>query len=204
MNQEDAFNPVPKRSSETSQSRRSGQDRRREPPPITPEQRLNPERRELLNNVDAIIAHYREIPFFQDLSREQMIQVLRICSKKKIPGEQKIQRAGQESKDIFIVLKGSIRVLSQSGDIWMKVVPFGTIGELGFFMKEILSGDVITDTECIILRVSGLELARLLEADQSLNVKLLQNILRSMAEKLRNDHDELMKLSYRLQSLDRI
>ena len=187
-----------------SDTRRSGEDRRRETAPVSADRRQNPERRELLQNLDEIIAHYRVIPLFDGLTREQMVRVLRICAKKKIPGEHKLHRSGQETHEVSILLRGTIRILSQSGDVWMKLTPYGTIGETGVFIDDPFTGDVITDTECIILNINREELAHLTDADPDLHVKLLRNVLRGMAEKLWRDHDEMVRLKYRLQALDRI
>jgi CRP-like cAMP-binding protein len=184
--------------------RRSGTERRMELTPSPQDRRQDQDRRELLQNIDGIIARYRIIPLFQNLDAEQMVKMLRICSKKKILGEQKIYRAGQEPKDMYIVLKGILRVLSPAGDVWMRIAPFGTIGETGVFIDETITADVITDTECIVLKLNKLELDRVLGQDMDLHLKLLRNILRYTTVTLRHDHEEMVKLAYRLDALDKI
>ncbi len=184
--------------------RRSGTERRKESTPSSQDHRQNQDRRELLQNMDGIIARYQIIPLFQNLVQEQMVEMLRICSKKKIPGEQKIYRTGQEPTDMYILLKGILRVLSPTGGVWMRIMPFGTIGETGVFIDEPITADVITETECIVLKLNKQELDRVLGQDMDLHLKLLRNILRNTTETLRHDHEEMVKLTYRLDALDKI
>jgi len=190
--------------SKPGEMRRSGNDRRQDAQQTATNRRRQTDRRELLKDMDDIIARYSKIPLFKGLSREQMTKILRICSKKKIPNAYTIYKTGQESKDMYILLKGLVKVLLTSGEVWTKVAPFGTIGETRLFTCEHISGDIITDTECIALKISKQELYRVFETAQDLYVKLLQNIIRSLTEKLKKDHDEIENLNYRLQSLDQI
>ncbi|MFC1512151.1 Crp/Fnr family transcriptional regulator, partial [Candidatus Latescibacterota bacterium] len=181
-----------------------GMDRRQENPTISQEQRQKPDRRELLVNMEDIIARYSKIPLFKNFTSKQMGKILRICSKKKIPNNYNIYRVGQESKDMYILLKGLIKVLLSDGQVWSKVAPFGAIGETRLFNYEYISGDIIAGTECIVLQITKQELFRIFETDKDLYNKMLLNIIGNLAEKLKNDHDEMITLNYRIESLDTI
>ena len=195
-----------KKEKETPEDRRSGEDRRENdvPAPVSGGKRETKERREVLQGVSKIIETYRKIPLFKSFTNEQLMKMLRICSKIKTPGNHYLFHRGDESKAMYILLKGRINIMLEGGDIWKSVGPYGCVGDMGFFTGTKRSADVITDAECIFLQLSKGEMTKLFTNDKELHIKILQNIVGELTNRLLSDHEEIEYLNYRIRANDTI
>lgn len=195
---------------EKPDTRRSGLDRRSRELPKKPEQavtqerRAIPERRELLKDTEKIVEQYGRLPLFKHLTPQQIMKMLRICAKKKFPAAHSVYSSGEESRDMLVLLKGTMKVVLSIGEVWVTLKPPGTVGEMGLFTGEPRSADVMTETECLVLRITRTELFRVFDTDKDLHAKLLLNVVNDLAAKLRNDQGEIANLHYRLRALDQI
>lgn len=190
--------------SNQDESRRTGHDRRQIKGQSATERRQLIDRRELLINNENIITRYQKIPLFENFTKEQLLKIMRICAKKKIPPSHTICRPGQESINMYILLKGTVKIVMNNGAIWSRIQPQGVVGEIGLFSGTQFPGDIITESECFMLKITKLELMRIFEEDKDLYSKMLLNIVKNLSEKLISGHDEIVKLHYRLQALDQI
>jgi hypothetical protein len=184
--------------------RRSGEERRTTNTEPVPERRTEHDRRELLHDTGKIVQQYSRIPVFRGLSKDQIMRMLRICSKQRIPAATTVYRAGQESRDMYILLKGNMKVVLSIGETWVTITPPGTVGEMGLFTGDPRSIDVIAETECIVLKINRTELFKVFDTDKDLFVSMLLNVIKDLSDKLRHDHDEIVNLHYRLRALDQI
>ena len=98
------------------ETRRSGLDRRHQQIPTVDERRTGKDRREVFEDLYQTIQKYKKIPFFEGLTIEQITKMLRICSKKKYPGQKYIYHNGDESTNMFILLKGKLSIRLSSGE----------------------------------------------------------------------------------------
>lgn len=181
---------------------RSGEDLRQHNVPTTEEKRKNEDRRSLFQDYNKIIETYSKIPMFENLSKEQIQKILRICSKKRYPGLHYLYHAGEESNDMYILLKGKLNIKLRIGDVWKIVTKFGIVGEMGFFSGAKRSANVITDTECILLKLNKVEVLRLFQQDKDLHIKILQNVINDLTQKLLSDHEEIEELYYRMRAIE--
>lgn len=195
-----------KKEKETPEDRRSGEDRREKDVPVSvPEgKRENKERREVLQGFSKIIETYSKIPLFTGFTNEQLLKILRICSKIKTPGTHYLFHRGEESKAMYILLKGRLNIILEGGDVWKSVSPYGCVGDMGFFAGTKRSADVITDTECILLQLSKGEMSKLFTNDKELHIKILQNMVGELTNRLLSDHEEIESLNYRIRANDTI
>ena len=145
---------------------------------------------------------YSKIPMFENLSKEQLLKILRICSKKKYPGLHYLFHAGEESIDMYILLKGKLNIKLRIGDVWKTVTKFGSVGEMGFFTGVKRSANVVTDTECLLLKLNKVEVSRLFQLDKDLHIKIHQNIIKDLTQKILTDHEEIEELYYRMRALE--
>ncbi len=197
-----------KKEKETPEDRRSGEDRREMDVPVSAPvsegKRETKERREVLQGVSKIIETYRKIPLFKGFTNEQLMKMLRICSKIKTPGTHYLFHRGDESTAMYILLKGRINIMLEGGDVWKSLSPFGCVGDMGFFAGTKRSADVITDTECIFLQLSKGEMTKLFTNDKDLHIKILQNIVNELTNRLLSDREEIEHLNYRISAYDTI
>ncbi|MCE5250181.1 cyclic nucleotide-binding domain-containing protein [bacterium] len=183
-------------------NQRSGMERRVAEAAVPVERRNHPDRRTILKESDEAIQRLRNISMFNNLSVEQLDKMVRICSKKKYSSQEQIYRMGEESKDMFILMKGKISITFNSGVELKNIVPTGTVGEMGVFTGEPRSASVLADTDCIVLNINKAELFTLFRNDMELCVKILLNIIRNLSEKVRTDNKVIEELMYRVRSLE--
>jgi len=139
---------------------------------------------------------------FRGLTNEQLVKMVGICAKKKYQSQEEIYHIGDESSDMFILLKGSISIKFASGAELQSIVPTGTVGEMGVFTGEPRSATVVTASECVILNFNRDELLKLFRQDVELWVKIQANIIRDLSQKVRKDNEIIEELMYRVRSLE--
>jgi len=181
---------------------RSGMVRRQKHILTPEERRKNPERRVLLKDSERTIERLKNIAIFKNLSEKQLKKIAGICAKKNYMSQTKIYTIGEESKDMFILMKGKISITYNTGVEVQSITPTGTVGEMGVFTGEPRSATVIADTDCIAIVFSKVELFTLFRNDTELWIKILMNIIKSLSQKLRKDNEVIEELMYKVRTLE--
>ena len=176
--------------------------RRQQQIPVSEEHRNNPDRRVLLKESEGTLQRLKNISLFQNLTDFQLREIARICAKKNYPREEKIYTIGDESKEMFILLKGKISITYNTGVEVQSITPTGTVGEMGVFTGEPRSASVFADTDCIALVFSKVELFKLFRKDTELWVKILMNTIKTLSQKLRKDNEVIEELMYKVRTLE--
>lgn len=184
------------------ETRRSGLDRRQEEASKQNEHRKVEDQRKLLKDPDQAIEKFKKIPMFNGLTMEQLNKMLRICSRKNYKNQEYIYRMDEESKNMFILLKGEISIIFNTGLELRSITPAGAVGEMGIFTGEKRSASVVAVNDCITLNFNKAELFKLFSKDTDLGIKILLNVIRDLSKKLRKDNEKLEELLYRIRSLD--
>ena len=109
---------------------------------------------------------------------------------------------GEESKNMFILLKGKLSIRFASRIEWQNISPLRVVGEMGIFTGEKRSASVISETECIVLNFSKVELFNLFNNDMDLNNKILLNVIKELSKKMRNDNIQIEELLEKIRSLE--
>jgi len=135
-----------------------------------------------------IIDVLEKIPIFRGLSFEQFKQILMICSKKTIAKGKKLCSAGEESHDIFILIKGKLKVIFEDGKKFSCIKPLEIVGEMGVFTGEKRSATVIAESECVILSIKKAELFNVIRNDTELGIQVQANVIEDLADKLRTNN----------------
>jgi CRP-like cAMP-binding protein len=151
---------------------------------------------------DETIQRLKNISMFNGLTREQLSKMVRICSKKKYASQDQIYKMGEESKDMFILLKGNISVIFSTGVELQSITPTGTVGEMGVFTGSPRSASVTASTDCVILNFNKDDLFRLFRSDLELWIKIQTNIIKDLSQKVRKDNEIIEELMYRIRSLE--
>ena len=183
------------------ENRRAGQERRQNEETTAAERRKS-DRRLLLNTPEEAMNRLKTISMFVGLTNEQLGIMVSICSRKKYKSQEQIYRIGDESNDMFILLKGTISIKFASGAELQSIVPTGTVGEMGVFTGKTRSATVVAATDCAVLNFNKAELLKLFRSDMELWVKIQANIIRDLAHKVRKDNEIIEELMYRVRSLE--
>ena len=169
-------------------SRRSGFDRRQKSKDHSTEKRSGEDRRKLFFDPLKVIGILEKIPIFKGLSIDQFKRIIHICSNKNLTVNEVLCRAEDESYEMFILIKGLLKVVFSNGKELSRVSPIGIVGEMGVFTNERRSASVVAASECIILSINKRELFWLFRNDSDLGTRILMNVINDMAHKLKKNN----------------
>ncbi len=184
------------------ENHRSGMDRREQEDSSENERRKNEDQRQMVKESEQTIERFKKIPMFNGLTMAQLKKMLQICSKKNYRNQEYIYNMGEDSENMFILLKGEIGIIFHTGLELNRITPPGIVGEMGVFTGEKRSASVSAVTDCITLNFNKTELFNLFSSDTDMGIKILLNVIRDLAKKLRKDNEKLEELLYRIRSLD--
>lgn len=184
------------------ENRRSGDDQRQQNAHITDDKREKEDRRTVPQGYNKKMEQFKKIPMFKNLSNDHLMKILRVCSKIKYPNMQYLYHSGDHSKDMHILIKGRLKIMLRTGEVWKTLEPYESVGEMEFFTGDNRSVDVITDTECIVLKLNKVEVSNLFVKDQELHIKILENVINGLTQNSLSDYDEMEKLYDRIRSID--
>ena len=176
------------------ENRRSGKDRRQQQKSKPEERKRGKDRRTLLRELERTLQMYKRIPMFDDLTEEQIIALLRICSKKKHIKKQHIFIMGEDSNYMSILLEGKLGIKFISGVKWQTIIPPATVGEMEFFTGQSRSSTVVTETDCNILNINNKEFFNLIRDNKDLGNGIFLNVIRDLSDKLRNANEKIDEL----------
>ncbi|MCE5252001.1 cyclic nucleotide-binding domain-containing protein [bacterium] len=169
--------------------RRNGIDRRTQNTAVTVEQRSGLDRRDALVRTRQYIAILQKIPIFKGLSVDQYKKILSIATHVIYHDGEQLCRTGDESHELYIIIKGQLLVTSPDGKEISRIDPIGIVGEMGIFTNDLHTVTVSSAAESIIILIRKAELMVLLRRDNDLAIHTLLNVIRSLADKLRDDNE---------------
>ena len=169
-------------------SRRSGFDRRKKSKEHPTEKRSSEDRRKLFFDPLKVIGILEKIPIFKSLSIDQFKRIINICSNRNLTVNEVLCRAEDESYEMFILIKGLLKVVFSNGKELSRISPIGIVGEMGVFTNERRSASVVAASKCIILSINKRELFWLFRSDSDLGIRILMNVVNDMALKLKKNN----------------
>ena len=175
---------------------REGIDRRSDDLGKDTEQRSGKERRSVMANPYSYIGILEKIPMFKGLRVDQFKKILHICSKQIFLLDEVICAEGDESFRMFILLKGSLKVIFADGKEFSRISSVGMVGEMGVFTGERRSASVVGAEEGVLISIHKAELFKLFRHDTDLGIKILLNVILDVSHKLKKSNaiiDELKK-----------
>jgi len=131
---------------------------------------------------------------FYGLPKEQIAGMLRICTKKKHKSKQQLFKIGDDSDTMSILLEGKLGMKFFSGVKWQTITPPATVGEMGFFTRNNRYASVVTETDCNVLHINNTEFFRLISSNKELGNGIYLNVIRDLADKLRNANEKIDEL----------
>ena len=167
---------------------RSGIERRQRLITVPEDWRVSKERRMILKDPDKTIGRLRMVGIFDSLSSVQLKNLLNICSKRIVSTNDPIYSTGDESTDMFILIRGKLKVIFDDGSEQTGIIPAGIVGEIGVFTGVPRSATITAGIKCTILSFNKEELLRVFSNDNDMWVKIQTNIIRELSGKLREDN----------------
>ena len=173
--------------------RRTGFDRREKILSVQSERRTDIERRELIFNQKKLIGKLRKTPIFNELTNSEFKNILSICSKQTFLKNEVIYYEGSKSDDMYIFIDGILKV-TLKGDELSLITPVDVIGEMGIFTREPRSATVYAKTDCVLLKLTRVELYRLFEKNSMLCNRFYLGMIINLSNKLRKANEFITKL----------
>jgi len=152
------------------------------------------ERRLLVKHYGHFITILEKVPVFSGLSIPQFHSVLAICHRHEIEAGTCLFRVGEDSREMHVLIKGELSVCLESGDPIVDIKPIGIVGEMGVFCNSSRSATVTAATDCLLLSFHSDDLMHLIDSDYSIGRKILLNVIRDLADKIKIDNKHIAGL----------
>ena len=138
----------------------------------------------------------RKIPLFRNLTVEQFKSILAVSRIVTLRNNQLLCAADDESHELYILLSGSLSVVSKHGETLSTIEPVGVVGEMGLFTGEPRSATVEVSGEALILTLGRKDLDALFKRDSALAITIMANVIRELAGKLARNNIVIEELRH--------
>jgi CRP/FNR family transcriptional regulator, cyclic AMP receptor protein len=165
------------------ENRRLNPDRRTIKSKIDGDRRAVDERRELFSE-KSLVGKLRKIPFFSELTNDEFKKVISVCSKESFSKDDILFHEGSTAEKMFILIDGVLCVALEGKEISF-VTPISIIGEMGLFTRRPRSATVTAKTECLLLKLSKIELSNLFKRMDMLEKRIYLGMIKELSNKLR-------------------
>lgn len=132
----------------------------------------------------------REMPLFRHLSYKEIIRVLNNTEVREFAAGQEIIKEGAPGEEMFILLKGKVRVHKNDAFI-THLLPGSHIGEMALVDRTPRSASATAEEHSRLLILGRREFYEIIRKDPTLSVKLLWSFVQVLADRLRKTTAEL-------------
>ena len=137
----------------------------------------------------------RTIPLFAGLPENQVYQIARMAGVRKVPRNTALVRVGDKTDALYVLVSGSAKVLNrdvEGREVILSLLGAGEcFGEMSLIDGSPRSADVVSCEPCELLVIAKSDFARAL----SENVDLCLNIMKSLADRLREANRKIESLA---------
>ena len=132
----------------------------------------------------------RDIPIFAGLSDDERLFVSGICRTLSFGPEELVFKEGSRGDDLFIIIKGSVRIFTRITENVEKTLTTlrngGIFGELAVISEDYRSASAKTLTDTELLAITQTDFENLLESRQATGNKVLNVLARIIADRLKS------------------
>jgi CRP-like cAMP-binding protein len=125
-----------------------------------------------------------KIPVFEGFGLEEIQKLLKACSLQSLSAGQDIYLNGEESNEMLVLLRGKLSVTGESGEELAEIRPGKPIGEMGVFTGEPRSANILAVEDSTVIVFQRQELGALLMTNRDMNLKVLQNLVGILSQRL--------------------
>lgn len=137
----------------------------------------------------------QNIPMFAGLSKDHLVQLAKVAAIRQIPKHVTIIHVGAQTDSVFVLLRGSVKVLNRDAEgreVILSILGVGEcFGEMGLIDDAPRSADVVTAEACDLLIISRAGFKEVL----SENVELCLGIMKSLVLRLRDANRKIESLA---------
>lgn len=137
----------------------------------------------------------RSIPLFAGLPENQVYQIARMAGVRKVPRNTTLVRVGDKTDALYVLVSGSAKMLNrdvEGREVILTLLGAGEcFGEMSLIDGSPRSADVVSCEPCELLVIAKSDFAHAL----SENVDLCLNIMKSLADRLREANRKIESLA---------
>lgn len=140
------------------------------------------------------ISFLEQIDLFDGVESHDLLKLLRIVFKREYDDGDVIIREGGLAEQMFMILEGDVS-LRVDGEEVARMGPGEHFGEMALFSADERSADAVAEGEVTLLAIASERFRRLVERDDlELGNKLLQNLLKHAARRIRTTTSDMLSL----------
>ena len=144
----------------------------------------------------AAVLELRDIDFLSGLDIEQLDRLRQLLTRREFAAGECICREGDEGDRMWLLAKGSVsvRLISADGRMNLRIASLSrgtTIGEMALVEEARRSATIVADEDVVCYELFRDGYARLLSEHPAIATKLLANLSRELARRLRRTSAEL-------------
>ena len=144
----------------------------------------------------ADVLDLRDIDFLSGLAIGELEQLAELLTKREFAAGDIVCREGEEGDRMWLLAKGSVsvRLISTDGRMNLRIASFSrgtTIGEMALIEQARRSANVVADEHVVAYELMRDGYARLLSEHPVIATKLLTNLSRELARRLRRTSEDL-------------
>jgi CRP/FNR family transcriptional regulator, cyclic AMP receptor protein len=152
-------------------------------------------------------AFLRKIFLFQDLTEQEMAEVLSRTQTRELHADTVIIEEGQTGDSMFIMVSGEVEITKRLTLVLDEDVPKERVmtrlkaedgvyfGEMTLLENEVRSATVTAITECVLLELHQKDFLDLIQRRPAMGVKLLMRLAQVLSAHLRKTNMDLVKLT---------
>ena len=144
-----------------------------------------------------------KIPVFEGFGLEEIQSLLRVCNLRNVSAGEDIYTKGEASDEMLVLLKGKLSVTSESGEELAAIRPGRPIGEMGVFTGQPRSANIVSVEDSTVIAFKRQELGALLMGNRDMNLKVLQNLVGILSQRLTEANELNESQSRMIRDLDR-
>ena len=126
----------------------------------------------------------QKIGIFSNLTHAEALTLLRASHYRTFEAGETIYTAGSASDEMLILVAGRLSVTSHSGDELAEIPAGGCIGEMGIFTGHPRSANIVAVGRSAGFTITKAEMVTALSANKDMLIKLLQNLVSLLSERL--------------------
>jgi serine/threonine protein phosphatase PrpC len=143
----------------------------------------------------------KQMPLFRHLSYKEIIRVLNVTEVREFQPGQEIIKEGTPGEEMFIVLRGKIR-LHKNGAFITNLAAGAHMGEMALVDRGPRSVSAVAEERSRVLTLRRREFYQIIRKDPSLSVKLLWSFVQVLADRLRKTTEDLSGARLEADALD--
>ena len=140
------------------------------------------------DRVRIIVQTLQKIPLFKGLSPAQIQQILAACQPRRHDAGQALCATGTLADEMYILLSGSLGMMTEDGTLVATLEPVTTVGAMGIVTRQIRRATVETLDVSSVLVIKRPALDAVLAADQGLAARIYRNIVDILTGKIVQDN----------------